>query len=131
MYPCHVANVTSYGMKKDGLKKKLSKESNSKTEKGRAIFFEGDRLSKSHTHCYKVSSRYSIWLPSYGMHIDNVEKTNQREVTQKLRMREQSFLYATHCLDLIHIAIKFHQNIPYGYLVMASIRIVRKKKINQ
>ena len=49
----------------------------------------------------------------------------QREVTQTLRKREHgSFLYVTHCLDLIHIAIKFHQDIPYGYLVMARIRIV-------
>ena len=34
------------------------------------------------------------------------------------------FLYAPHCLDLVHIAIKFHQDIPYCYLVMACIRIV-------
>ena len=39
MYACYVAIVTSYGAKKDGLKK-LSKGSNSKTEKGRA--FVGD-----------------------------------------------------------------------------------------
>ena len=43
------------------------------------------------------------------------------EVTQKLRKGEQSFLYVTDCLNLIHIAIKFHQDIPYGYLVMACI----------
>ena len=30
----------------------------------------------------------------------------------------------TRCLDLIHTVIKFHQNIPYGYLVMACMRIV-------
>ena len=34
----------------------------------------------------------------------------------------------THCLAIIHIAIKFHQDIPNGYLVMACIRIVWKKK---
>ena len=26
----------------------------------------------------------------------------------ELRKKEQSFLYVTHCLDLIHMAIKFH-----------------------
>ena len=65
------------------------------------------------------------------------QKFNQREATQKLRKGEQSFLHATRCPDLIHIVIKFHQDIPYGYLVMACIRIVwrkkkkKKKKIHQ
>ena len=36
MYACYVAIITSYGEEKDGLKT-LSKGSNSKTEKGRAI----------------------------------------------------------------------------------------------
>ena len=43
--------------------------------------------------------------------------------------KEQSFLCGTHCLDLIHITIKFHQEILYGYLVIARIRIVWKKNI--
>ena len=43
---------------------------------------------------------------------DSLKKTNQREVTQKLRKGEQSFLYETHDLNLIHIALKFHQDIP-------------------
>ena len=80
-------------------------------------------------------SRYSIWLPSYGTQIDSLGKkkkkkkkknTNQKTVTQKQRKRKQSCLIAPHCL-LIHITIKFHQDIPYGYLVMARILIVWKK----
>ena len=71
-----------------------------------------------------------MWLPSYGTQIDSVVKTNQREVTQKLRKKEQSFLYATHSLDLIHNVIKFHQDILYGFLVMALIRTVWEKKTN-
>ena len=51
-------------------------------------------------------------------------KFYQREVTQKLRKEEQSFLYVTHHLNLIHIAIKFNQDIPYGYLGMPCTRIV-------
>ena len=33
------------------------------------------------------------------------KKTNQREETQKLRKRGQSFLYVTYYLELIHFAI--------------------------
>ena len=65
-------------------------------------------------------------VPSYGTHIDSVgKKINQREVTQKLRKGEQSFLYVTNCLNLIHITIKFHQDIPYGYLLMVPKRLVK------
>ena len=49
---------------------------------------------------------------------------NQRAVTQKLRKKEQPFLYVTCCLDLIHIAMKFHQNFPYGYVVMVRTKTV-------
>ena len=63
------------------------------------------------THCYKVSSRYSICLPAHATHKVS-QKFNQREVSQKLRKGEYSFLYATHCLNSIHIAIKFRQDIP-------------------
>ena len=38
---------------------------------------------------------------------------NQRDITQKLRKREQSFLSATCCL--IHTPIKLHEDIPDGY----------------
>ena len=43
-----------------------------------------------------------------------MKKINQREVTQKVRKGEQSFLQAPHCLDLIHIAMKLHLDISYG-----------------
>ena len=58
-------------------------------------------------------------------------KFYQREVTQKLRKGEQSFLYVTHYLNLIHIDIKFNQDIPYGYLGMACTRIVWKLQMCQ
>ena len=53
---------------------------------------------------------------------------NQREVSQKVGKEEKSFLYATHCPNLIHTAIKFHQDIPYGFLVIARTMIVWKIK---
>ena len=43
---------------------------------------------------------------------------NQRGIIQKLIKREQSFLYATHFFDLIHIPIKFHEDIPNSYRVI-------------
>ena len=43
------------------------------------------------------------------------KKSNQREASQKVRKGEQSFLHATRHLGLIHITMKFHSDIPYGY----------------
>ena len=54
------------------------------------------------------------------------QKFNQREVTQKVRKGEQLFLHATRCLDLIYIAIKFHQDISYSHQVM--VHTERPKK---
>ena len=45
------------------------------------------------------------------------------------RSGEQSFLYATHRPDLIHIPIKLHEDIPNGYGVMELTRMFRKKII--
>ena len=98
--------------------------------KGREIIFACDTPTLPHRHCYEVSFRYSIWLPSYGGHKGSLKKkkkkkkkTDQREVLKKLRKGEQ-FLYVTRLLDLIHITLKFGQNIPYSYLVMAHTRKV-------
>ena len=52
------------------------------------------------------------------------QKFSQREVTQKVRKGEQLLLHATYRLDLIYIAIKFHEDISYGYRVMVCTRIV-------
>ena len=58
-------------------------------------------------------------MSQHMAHIRIVQKqSNQREVTQKVRKGEQSFLYATSCLGLIHIAIKFHPDIPFNHRVM-------------
>ena len=53
------------------------------------------------------------------------KKSNQREVYQKVRQGEQ----LTGCLDLIHIAMKFHSGIPNGYRVMMRTNIVCKTVI--
>ena len=46
--------------------------------------------------------------------------TNQRDITQKQRKGDQSFLYATRRIDLINIAFELHRNFPNGYLVNAG-----------
>ena len=33
------------------------------------------------------------------------------------RVWEQLFSYVTHCINLIHIALRFPEDIPYGYRV--------------
>ena len=88
MLHCHCYQL----WREEGWSEKNSqREVNQKLRKGEQSSCKDDRLSELHTHSYKVSSRYSILLPNNGTHIDSVKKTNQREVTQKLRKREHSF----------------------------------------
>ena len=44
----------------------------------------------------------------------NLFQTKQREITQKVRKPEFSFLYATCHLVLFYISIQYHKNIPKG-----------------
>ena len=83
---CYVDIVSSHSVKTGGLKKHNHREVPQTLRKGEH-FFVGDRLSEHHTHRYKVSSRYSIRVPTYGTY--NIsQKCHQREVTQKLRKGE-------------------------------------------
>ena len=54
-------------------------------------------------------------------------KIDQSGITWKIRKREQSFLCATHRCDLIYIPIMLHEDIRYGYPVMACTRMFGKK----
>ena len=47
------------------------------------------------------------------MHKDRIKKSNLREVTQKVRKTEQSFLHTTCCLELIQIAMQFNSEILF------------------
>ena len=51
------------------------------------------------------------------------KKTNQKN--SKTKNGRATFWYVTHHLNLIHIAIKFRQGIPYGYLLMVRTRSVK------
>ena len=55
-----------------------------------------------------------------------VGKINKRGITCKIRKKEQSFSCVSHGHDLVHIPIKLHEDIPYGYRVMACTRMFGK-----
>ena len=55
---------------------------------------------------------------------DNLKKTLMGSNSETKKGGAIIFLYATRSLYFIHIAITFHQDILYGYLGMARIRIV-------
>ena len=40
------------------------------------------------------------------------------EIIQKAEMQELSSLFMTHCLNVMHAPVKFHEYIPYGLEVM-------------
>ena len=73
------------------------------------------KLHKDILNCYWIRERTRM----FG-------KMNQKDITWKIRMGEQSFLCMTHCPDLIHIPIKLHEDIPNGYWVMAHTRMFGK-----
>ena len=58
------------------IKKILWKGSDSESKKGREIIFACETPSWPHSHCYEVSFRYSLWLPSYVAHKDSFLNTN-------------------------------------------------------
>ena len=47
---------------------------------------------------------------------------SQREIIQKPKMQELSSLFMTHCLNVMHALIKFHEYIPYDLGVVARTR---------
>ena len=53
-------------------------------------------------------------------------KNNQRDIIQKLRKGEQSFLCATRRPVLINIPITLQEDILYVYLVMSCTRMLGK-----
>ena len=66
-----------------------------------------------------TSSRHSIRLPSYGGHKDSLKKKNV----------SKAILYAASHLNLIQIAIRFHENNPYGMKNPNKVtQTVRKKE---
>ena len=62
------------------------------------------------------------WIMGHTIIFGGKCKINhQWGITQKLRKGEQSFFYATHRLDINHIPVKFHEDIPYSYRVCNKV----------
>ena len=47
---------------------------------------------------------------------------SQGKIIQKPKMQELSSLFMTHCLNVMHAPVKFHEYIPNGLGVMARTR---------
>ena len=112
MYPTYGRHKVSQKFNRREVIKKVRKEKQS--------FLHVPCPSWPHTHCYKVSSKYSIWLPNHDMHKDSVKKISSKRSYSETKKGGQSFLYVIYRLNLIHIALKFHRDIPYGYLWYAQ-----------
>ena len=48
---------------------------------------------------------------------------SQGQIIKKTNKQELSFLFMTHCLNVMHAPGKFHKYIPYGLGVMTWTRI--------
>ena len=47
---------------------------------------------------------------------------SQGEIIQKAKMQELSSSFMTHCINVMHALVKFHEYIPYSLGVMARTR---------
>ena len=47
----------------------------------------------------------------------------QGKIIQKQKMQELSSLFMTHCINVMHALVKFHEYIPYSLGVMARTRL--------
>ena len=56
---------------------------------------------------------------------ENLEN-EQNGITWNFQKGEQSFLCMTHCIYLIHISKKLHEDITCGYRVMGCARMKTK-----
>ena len=59
------------------------------------------------------------------MHKDSEKKKQQKKNYNYIALKESIFLNMTSRLNIIHIALKFHQDIPHGYLLMVRKRSVK------
>ena len=73
---------------------------NARSKKGRVVILIRDMLSGPLLHFHQVHIN--------GLSLSNITKGDNT----KVRKAELSFLYMTHCLVLVYISAKCHQNIP-------------------
>ena len=61
-------------------------------------------------------------LGCYGPDTVYYMAPSQGQIIQKPNKQKLSSLFMTHCLNVIHVPVKFHKYIPYRLGVMAQIR---------
>ena len=83
---------------------------------GRVVILVGDTSSCPILHFYQVSSKYCEGYSSCRADAKSNSNT-RREISEKVRKPELSFLYPTRHLALFYISTKYHQNIPKGIRV--------------
>ena len=59
---------------------------------------------------------------SYGTDTVYFRELSQGQIIQKSNMQELSSLFMTHCFNVMHAPVKFHEYISYGLGVMARTR---------
>ena len=55
---------------------------------------------------------------------------SQGEIIQKPKMQELSSLFMTHCINVMHALVKFHEYIPYSLGVMARTQLIKSRGNN-
>ena len=48
---------------------------------------------------------------------------SQGQIIQKAKIKELPSLFMTHCLNVMHAPVKFHEYIPYSLGVMGGTRL--------
>ena len=89
----------------------ISKGDNAKCKKGRVVILVHATLCRPVLRFYQVPSKYS---EGYSKKSGHEIYFKQRELAQKVRKPEMSFLYLTCRLFLCYISTKYHKNIPKG-----------------
>ena len=92
----------------------ITKGDNAESKKGRVAILLCDRSSHPVLHFYQIPSNYSEGYLSYRADTKSISKTKQREVTQKERKPELSFLYVMCHLVMFCISTNYHQNVLMG-----------------
>ena len=73
------------------------------------------------THCLIVMYapvKFHEYIPynfrSYGPDTVYYMQLRQGKIIQKQKMQELSSLFMTHCINMMHALVKFHEYIPYS-----------------
>ena len=88
------------------------------------MLFKSYYIFSSGGHFVQRSETFlALLVSSYDMYKTSLVKNEHRGKTWKIRKGKQPFLYVTCRTDIIHIPIKFLEDIPKVYRVMVCKRL--------